>query len=74
MHGTKFLLTLCSACSSLRTASAVTTLSGLCRALGWMQVPPITLTNGCIRRSGRVSLRIPFRLRAFSSVGRATDF
>ena len=32
------------------------------------------MKDGCIRRSGRVSLRIPFRLRAFSSAGRATDF
>jgi hypothetical protein len=24
-----------------------------------------SMENGCIRRSGRVSLRIPFRLRAF---------
>ena len=32
------------------------------------------VNHGRIRRSGRVSLRIPFRLRAFSSVGRATDF
>jgi hypothetical protein len=36
MHGTMFLLTLCSACSSLRTVNAVTALSGLCRALGFI--------------------------------------
>ena len=46
----------------------------LYQALAGIEVPPITLNNGCVRRLGRVSLRIPFRLRAFSSVGRATDF
>jgi hypothetical protein len=34
-------------------------------ALGWIQFARTTMGIGCMRRSGRVSLRIPFRLRAF---------